>query len=45
VALLLRIREIPDSNLGEEIDYPEGSFNGFPLSLQKNAGIIFIIPN
>jgi hypothetical protein len=34
---LLRIREVPDSNLGLEADYPDWGFGGFPQFLQANA--------
>jgi hypothetical protein len=33
---LLRVREVPGSNLGSETDYPDG---GSPWYLQTNAGI------
>jgi hypothetical protein len=39
LTLLLRIGEVPGSNLGQETGYPEGS-RGFPQSLQANAGIV-----
>jgi hypothetical protein len=38
--LLLRIREVRNSNLGPEIACPE-VLRGFPESLQISAGIMF----
>jgi hypothetical protein len=37
---LLRIREVPGSDLDPETDYPDWGFCGFPRSLQANAGIV-----
>jgi hypothetical protein len=39
LALLLRIRGVPGSNLGKETGNPEG-FRGFPQSLEANVGIV-----
>jgi hypothetical protein len=39
VLILLRIREVPDSNLGLETGYPDWGFCGFPQLLQANASI------
>jgi hypothetical protein len=39
LALLLRIREVPGSNLSPVTGYPDLGFCGFPQSLQANAGI------
>jgi hypothetical protein len=39
LALLLRIREVPGSNLGQDTSCPE-FVRGFPQSLQPNAGIV-----
>jgi hypothetical protein len=39
LTLLLLIREIPGSNLGPEIAYPDYGFHYFPQSLQANAGV------
>jgi hypothetical protein len=38
--LLLRIREVPGSNLGPKTGYPDWRFSRFPQSLQANAGIV-----
>jgi hypothetical protein len=35
----LRIREVPGSNIGPAIGYPDLGFRGFRQSLQANAGI------
>jgi hypothetical protein len=37
---LLRIWEVPGSNLGLETCYPHRGFCGFPQSLQANSGIV-----
>jgi hypothetical protein len=39
LTLMLRIREVPGSNIGPDTSYPEG-FRGSPQSLQANAGIV-----
>jgi hypothetical protein len=36
-AVLLLIREVPGSNQDLEIGYPDGTFGGFPQSLQANT--------
>jgi hypothetical protein len=40
VTHLLRIREVPGSSLRPETGYSDGSFRGFPQSLQANARIV-----
>jgi hypothetical protein len=39
LTLLIRVWEVPGSNLGPETCYPE-VIRGFPLSLQANAGVM-----
>jgi hypothetical protein len=40
LALLLRIREVPDLNLGPDIGYTDTGFCDFPEYLQVNPGIV-----
>jgi hypothetical protein len=40
LTILLRIREVPDSNTGPQTGYPDWRFRGFPQHLQANAGIV-----
>jgi hypothetical protein len=40
LTLLLRIREVPGSNISPETGYPYWFFRGCPQSLQANAGIV-----
>jgi hypothetical protein len=40
VMVLLRIREVPGSDLGPETGYPDEDFCGFSQSLRSNAGIV-----
>jgi hypothetical protein len=38
--LLLRIPEVPGSNIGFKTTYPEWKFHGFPQSIQANTGVV-----
>jgi hypothetical protein len=38
LTLLLRIRKVPTSNLGQETGHPDRVFRDIPQSLQANAG-------
>jgi hypothetical protein len=40
VNTLLRVWELPGSNLGPETGYPDCFFRGFPQSLQANAVVV-----
>jgi hypothetical protein len=40
LALLLCIWEVPGSDLGPKINFPQKSFCDFPYSLETNAGIV-----
>jgi hypothetical protein len=40
LTLLLRILELPDSNLGPETSHPDGGFSWLSQSLQANSGIV-----
>jgi hypothetical protein len=40
LTLLLRIREVPGSNLDLETGYPHCDFRGFPQFLQANVRIV-----
>jgi hypothetical protein len=39
MTVLISIRNVPGSNLGWDIDYPDGGFSGFLQCLQANSGI------
>jgi hypothetical protein len=39
LTFLLRVRDVPGSNLGPDTGYPE-CFRGFPQPLQTNAEIL-----
>jgi hypothetical protein len=41
LAFLLRVRDTPGSNLGQETGYPDRGVSGFSQSMQANAGIVF----
>jgi hypothetical protein len=40
LAHLIRIREVPGSNLGPETGDTDWGFRGYPQSLQANAGVV-----